>query len=470
MTSFAQRLQKDIDNLALYFQSKDRVKAGCKQVDLSKPPSGVLIQDGFLSEVEIEAAEAQLKQMQEQRSLKERFLIATKQKSHAEQQFIIDLPGTIAVRLRSKIDNYLGVEAHGNPAPKQEKLPARVIFGPTEEHVDEPKGAAPNHEDEQTTTRHTPKAAYRDGYIAIVYLGGDGALVLGGQNDPGRIQVPVKPGRLVAWPNTSFLHSAHGETRRLIGPLAVIPGDRSAPLWLTVKGAGVIYFLFPIAGLLLAHAIVMLCYGFQGLKTDASSYCPNSWIPIPTSHLITFYLIFTPVWNAIAIAFLSYSKEGEELKCQKFLAFVAVNILLAIGVITNWVLSKDDCRPPTAFVCANASAVIMALINGFISYICREKWIAPLGKCLSLRRKSNRQYQQQRTGVIQAQFVRGANHDQKPEAEVSYYTPRATHEAAQVAVVIDRPGADAAMHTEVHAQQLEEAALECTQQKKESSL
>ena len=84
MTSFAQRLQKDIDNLALYFQSKDRVKAGCKQVDLSKPPSGVLIQDGFLSEVEIEAAEAQLKQMQEQRSLKERFLIATKQKSHAE--------------------------------------------------------------------------------------------------------------------------------------------------------------------------------------------------------------------------------------------------------------------------------------------------------------------------------------------------------------------------------------------------
>ena len=40
--------------------------------------------------------------------------------------------------------------------------------------------------------------------IAVVYLEGDGALVLG-TGDAARV-VPVKPGRLVVWPNADFIH------------------------------------------------------------------------------------------------------------------------------------------------------------------------------------------------------------------------------------------------------------------------
>ena len=87
---------------------------------------------------------------------------------------------------------------------------------------------------------------------------------------------------------------------------------------------------------------------------------------------------------------------------------------------------------------------------------------------LKLREDPNRQSQQQQTGVIQAQFVRGASHGLMPEATVSYYTPQgsqqqaigwqASDEVAQVAVVIDQPGAGSAARAEVHPQQLEEPA------------
>ena len=60
------------------------------------------------------------------------------------------------------------------------------------------------------------------------YVAGDGALVLG-SGEHAR-EVPVKPERLVAWPNEEFVHSVHGKQRTLLGPLAIIPGKPEYPL------------------------------------------------------------------------------------------------------------------------------------------------------------------------------------------------------------------------------------------------
>ena len=383
MTSLVQQLQKDYATLNLYyFQSNDdRVKTTggtCKVVDLSKPPKGVLIVDNFLSDEEVAAAEAQLEQHRNDRSFKERFLIATKQKSHAEQQFIIDMPETIAVRLRSELETFLGVEPSSSVAPKEEKLPARIIIGPTEEHIDEPKGKTPHSYDK--LEHNTSKEAYRDGYIAICYLGGDGALVLGGQDDPDRIQVPVKPGRLVAWPNTSFLHSAHGETRRLIGPLAVIPGERSAPLWLTVKGVGAIKILLPLFVLWVAWQFAMLYYGCRGLNADISTadalHCSESWVPVSQ------YMVFTPIWNAMMVAFYVVT---EKKKSEFINVFYAVNFISATAVILGLTHNAFTSEVPCTNSFANVSAILMLVPNGpLFYYFVRDKvmkhiWPKPAG-------------------------------------------------------------------------------------------
>ena len=59
------------------------------------------------------------------------------------------MPASIADRLRDVVDKHLGIDAAAaagkrGDAPKQERLPARVIYGVTEEHIDEPKVRPPN--------------------------------------------------------------------------------------------------------------------------------------------------------------------------------------------------------------------------------------------------------------------------------------------------------------------------------------
>ena len=135
------------------------------------------------------------------------------------------MPESVAERLRDAVDKHLGIDATGKrgDAPKQTRLPARVINGVTEEHIDEPKDAAPggeinqskagdNEEERATKDQVATKDSYRQGMIAVIYLEGDGALVLG-TGEQAR-EVPVKPGRLVVWPNTDFIHSAYGKQRR----------------------------------------------------------------------------------------------------------------------------------------------------------------------------------------------------------------------------------------------------------------
>ena len=118
----------------------------------SRQDERVLIVDDFLTPEEIKLATAQTYKLQAERSLTEKGLIAIRWRSHAEQQFIIDMPESIAERLRDAVDKHLGIDATGKrgDAPKQTRLPARVINGVTEEHIDEPKDAAPGGEINQS--------------------------------------------------------------------------------------------------------------------------------------------------------------------------------------------------------------------------------------------------------------------------------------------------------------------------------
>ena len=242
-------------------------------LDISRPPAGILIVDNFLDEAEISDALTQLDRLEQERGDQQ---TAT---CPAKRQFLINVPA-VADRLRSEIDASLGlvpIEATEGGAPQQEWLPARVMHGPTAAHRDEPQSAAPWAQN-LDATKLANKEAYRGGYIAIVYLGGDGALVLG--SGPAAREVPVKPGRLVAWPNTDFVHSAHGHERRLLGPLAVVPGDRTAPLWLTViasitgRGAQV---LTGIMYAIVAWLIAQLTMGIVFLDDD--SKCSSNAAP-----------------------------------------------------------------------------------------------------------------------------------------------------------------------------------------------
>ena len=265
-------------------------------LDISRPPAGVLVIDSFLDEAEISDALTQLDRLEKERGDQQTAC-------PAKRQFLINVPA-VADRLRSEIDASLGlvpIEATEGGAPQQEWLPARVMHGPTAEHRDEPQSAAPWAQSLDATKQlDANKEAYRGGYIAIVYLGGDGALVLG--SGPAAREVPVVPGRLVAWPNTDFVHSAHGHERRLIGPLAVVPGDRTAPLWLTVIASLMLkprdaYFLQGMFIAIIAWLIAQLTMGIVFLDDD--SKCSSNAAPFG----LAIWNLTSFCWKAFIMAF-----------------------------------------------------------------------------------------------------------------------------------------------------------------------
>ena len=264
-------------------------------LDISHPPAGVLVVDNFLDEAEISDALTQLDRLEKERGDQQTTC-------PAKRQFLINVPA-VADRLRSEIDASLGlvpIEATEGGAPQQEWLPARVMHGPTAEHRDEPQSAAPWAQNlDDATKLDANKEAYRGGYIAIVYLGGDGALVLG--SGPAAREVPVVPGRLVAWPNTDFVHSAHGHERRLLGPLAVVPGDRTAPLWLTViaSAVGNDPRFKAIMCAIIAWLIAQLTMGIVFLDDD--SKCSSNAAPFG----LAIWNLTSFCWKAFIMAFFS---------------------------------------------------------------------------------------------------------------------------------------------------------------------
>ena len=277
-------------------------------LDISRPPAGILIVDNFLDEAEISDALTQLDRLEQERGDQQ---TAT---CPAKRQFLINVPA-VADRLRSEIDASLGlvpIEATEG-APQQEWLPARVMRGPTAAHRDEPQSAAPWAQNlDDATKLDANKEAYRGGYIAIVYLGGDGALVLG--SGPAAREVPVVPGRLVAWPNTDFVHSAHGHERRLLGPLAVVPGDRTAPLWLTVIASLMLSpmeaaFIQVTMGGIIAWLIAQLTMGIVFLDDD--SKCSSNAAPFG----LAIWNLTSFCWKAFIMAFFII---GQMLPCAWF--------------------------------------------------------------------------------------------------------------------------------------------------------
>ncbi|CAH0380286.1 unnamed protein product [Pelagomonas calceolata] len=272
-------------------------------LDISRPPAGILIVDNFLDEAEISDALTQLDRLEQERGDQQ---TAT---CPAKRQFLINVPA-VADRLRSEIDASLGlvpIEATEGGAPQQEWLPARVMHGPTAEHRDEPQSAAPWAQSLDATRQlDANKEAYRGGYIAIVYLGGDGALVLG--SGPAAREVPVVPGRLVAWPNTDFVHSAVGHERRLLGPLAVVPGDRTAPLWLTViaSAVGGSPIFKGIMCAIIAWLIAQLTMGIVFLDDD--SKCSSNAAPFG----LAIWNLTSFCWKAFIMAYFVIFLKGTE--------------------------------------------------------------------------------------------------------------------------------------------------------------
>ena len=316
-------------------------------LDISRPPAGVLVIDGFLDEAEISDALTQLERLEQERGDQQ---TAT---CPAKRQFLINVPA-VADRLRSEIDASLGlvpIEATEGGAPQQEWLPARVMRGPTAAHRDEPQSAAPWAQNLDATK--LDKEAYRGGYIAIVYLGGDGALVLG--SGPAAREVPVVPGRLVAWPNTDFVHSAHGHERRLLGPLAVVPGDRTAPLWLTVIASLMLkprdaYFLQGMFIAIIAWLIAQLTMGIVFLDDD--SKCSSNAAPFG----LAIWNLTSFCWKAFIMAyfiiFLSCSEDERKARFHRQVTFyllvihwVWIILGLVITVNINISGSHSSCPP-----------------------------------------------------------------------------------------------------------------------------
>jgi hypothetical protein len=81
---------------------------------------------------------------------------------------------------------------------------------------------------------HTMLLRYADSYIAVVYLRGEGSLFLQVEPDgtPGAwvprhvakvldgLEIEIKPGRLIAWPNYAVLHSGKPKLNDVVPPSA----------------------------------------------------------------------------------------------------------------------------------------------------------------------------------------------------------------------------------------------------------
>ena len=198
---------------------------------------GVVVVDAFLDEAEVARALSQMKL-----SPWGAAPFGVRESGSPEQYFVVDMPPSVASRIRSEVNGALGFpdEAEGVEGSDQTKLPARTIYGPAEEHRDEPKTAPAWSRgrwegSNAAALEETERLAYRDGFAAIVYLGGEGALRIGDT------AIAAVPGRLVFWPN-ALPHASSGKTRHVLGPFAVLPGDAAAPLWLTTKGVGAVTF------------------------------------------------------------------------------------------------------------------------------------------------------------------------------------------------------------------------------------
>ena len=191
----------------------------------------VVVLDGFLEQADVDGLIAQLDHLQTRRAVSQGVCTIH---GH-ERDCFVNVSASLASRMRIALDTALHVEPKkAKSAHEQRVLPARIAHGPQAEHRDRAWGQdrIPEVVSQLGHLRDTNRVFEDENtYTVVVYLGGDGAMVLGSGDDAQEVQ--VVPGRLIAFPNHRLLHSAYGTTRQMLGPVAYIPGRHDASLWPT---------------------------------------------------------------------------------------------------------------------------------------------------------------------------------------------------------------------------------------------
>ena len=200
----------------------------------------VVVLDGFLEQADVDGLIAQLDHLQTRRAVSQGVCTIH---GH-ERDCFVNASVSLASRIRVALDAALHIESkNATSAHEQRVLPARIAYGPEAEHRDRAWGQdrIPEVVSQLGHLRDTNHVfGDENTYTVVVYLGGDGAMVLGTGDDAQEVQ--VVPGRLIAFPNHQLLHSAYGTSRQLLGPVAYVPGRHDASLWPTGNPGGSPYF------------------------------------------------------------------------------------------------------------------------------------------------------------------------------------------------------------------------------------
>lgn len=198
----------------------------------------VVVEDNFLSEEEISQIMAQMPSPDEA-------VVGGGGAAHGrgfgkDARTSVNVNSNLERRIKSCVSQKLGMPVpivHTQPTSSmQGKLPARVAVGHMGAHRDRVA----------TTVNGKPTLGpYADGYVAVVYLKGGGGLRLQCDGSAGwipshareklhQLEISVKAGRLVAWPNFAVVHSGQPSavtdsdqsqsSRWILGPVALIPG------------------------------------------------------------------------------------------------------------------------------------------------------------------------------------------------------------------------------------------------------
>ena len=196
----------------------------------------VVVLDGFLEQADVDGFLAQLNYLMTHRAGAQGACTIA---GHARDCFV-NASVSLASRMRAALDAALHIEPkNATSAHQQRVLPARIAYGREAEHRDRAWGQdrIPEVVSQLGQLRDT-NHVFEDenAYTVVVYLGGDGAMVLGTGDDAQEVQ--VVPGRLIAFPNHQLLHSAYGTSRQLLGPVAYVPGRHDASLWPTGNPGG----------------------------------------------------------------------------------------------------------------------------------------------------------------------------------------------------------------------------------------
>ena len=347
------------------------------QNDATCLADGVFVVDDFLEQGDIAHA---LSQMQPSSALGGGAPFGVRPSGSPEQYFVVDMNPSVAARIQATADAALGFPESNATTEEQRRLPARTIYGPAEAHRDDPK-TAPRWSRGRWTGANddelgeADRAAYRGGYAALVYLGGDGELRVGDE------RIAAARGRLVLWPNAAE-HASTGAARRVLGPFAVRPGA-AAPLWLTTKGPppGVIQFVLGNLCLGTLLAVPQIIVGHAYLDDDRCNRIPE-YLMLSGSLKLAVVGLLVGVFTYLALFYSERDEDTrEEAKTREkkkeriwnvassligLLILAEVAVVIFGAVMTVMYFTKPSGCPDAVLSMAGVSYSYLALMCGLI--------------------------------------------------------------------------------------------------------